>query len=65
VLKLITLWEGKHLPKVVLSFLPPVSEQPWSKNNKNSTVSSPTTTWFGNPEYGVYFHRSYPTKEKY
>jgi hypothetical protein len=55
---------AKHLPKVVLSFLPPALEQPWSRNNRTQQFHHLQQHGFENPEYGVYFRKSYRFKEK-
>jgi hypothetical protein len=64
VLKLIKSREGKNLLKVVLSFPPPVSGQPWSRNNKTQQFHHLQQHGLENLEYGLYFRKSYPSKEK-
>jgi hypothetical protein len=36
-----------------------------NRNNKTLMFPHLQQHGFENPEYGVYFHKSYPTKEKY
>jgi hypothetical protein len=61
---LLHLRKAKHLPQVGLSFLPPALEQPWNRNNRTQQFHRLQQHGFENPEYGVYFHKSYPSKEK-
>jgi hypothetical protein len=46
---------GKH---------PPAITSPWNRNNKTMLFPHLQQHGFENPEYGVYFRKSYPTKEK-
>jgi hypothetical protein len=55
---------GKHPPTTnftvgALSWVPPLN-----RNNKTLLFPHLQQHGFENPEYGVYFRKSYPTKEK-
>jgi hypothetical protein len=56
--------KAKHLPQAGLSFLPPALETPWNRNNRTQQFHHLQQHGFENPEYRVYFHKSYPSKEK-
>jgi hypothetical protein len=56
--------KAKHLPQVGLSFLPPTSEQPWNRNSITQQFNHLQHHGFENPEYGLYFLKSYLSKEK-
>jgi hypothetical protein len=71
--------EAKHPPtqkRIVFKVggqRPPVTDftagahpwvQPLNRNNKSLLFPHLQQHGFENPKYGVYFHKSYPTKEK-
>jgi hypothetical protein len=56
-------WEAKHPPPSKVSVLPPASAPPLSRNNKTQLFHH-LQHGFENPEYGMYFHKSYPSKGK-
>jgi hypothetical protein len=56
--------EVKHPPTQLVSDLPPPLAPPSSRNNKTPLFHQLQQHGFENPEYGVYFRKSYPTKEK-
>jgi hypothetical protein len=55
---------GKHLPAHIITDLAPPLVPPSSRNNKTPLFPHLQQHGFGNPEYIVYFRKSYPTKEK-
>jgi hypothetical protein len=57
-------WEAKHPPPNKFSDLSPALAPPLSRNNKTRLFHHLQQHGFENPEYGVYFHKSYPSKEK-
>jgi hypothetical protein len=57
-------WEVKHPPANKFNDLPPALAPPLSRNSKTRLFHCLQQHGFENPEYGVYFHKSYPTKEK-
>jgi hypothetical protein len=54
----------KHPPQISFSVLSPAWAPPWSRNNKTQLFHHLQQHGFENPEYGVYFCKSYPSKEK-
>ena len=56
-------WEATHPPQTVTDWPPPLVP-PSSRNNKTPLFPHLQQYGFENPEYGVYFHKSYPIKEK-
>jgi hypothetical protein len=56
--------EVKHPPTNTFTDLPPPLVPPSSRNNKTPLFHRLQQHGFENLEYGVYFHKSYPTKEK-
>jgi hypothetical protein len=56
--------EVKHPPTNKFTYLPPPLAPPSSRNNNTRLFHHLQQHGFENPEYGVYFHKSYPTKEK-
>jgi hypothetical protein len=56
--------EVKHPPTNTFTDLPPSLAPPSSRNNKTSLFHHLQQHGFEKPEYGVYFHKSYPIKEK-
>jgi hypothetical protein len=61
---IITLSEAKTPSPNKTSFHPPAWEPPWNRNNRTHPFHHLQQHGFENPEYGVYFHKSYPSKEK-
>jgi hypothetical protein len=57
-------WEEKHPPQISFSVLPPAWEPPWNRNSRTQSFHHLQQHGFENPEYGVYFCKSYPSKEK-
>jgi hypothetical protein len=57
-------WEAKHPPTHKFNVLPPALAPSLSRNNKTRLFHHLQQHGFENPEYGVYFRRSYPSKEK-
>jgi hypothetical protein len=56
--------EVKHPPTNKFTDLPPPLVPPSSRNNKTPLFHHLQQHGFENPEYGVYFRKSYPMKEK-
>jgi hypothetical protein len=56
--------EVKHPPTNKFTDLPPPLVPPSSRNNKTPLFHHLQQHGFENPKYGVYFRKSYPTKEK-
>jgi hypothetical protein len=56
--------EAKHPPANKFTDFPPALTPPSSRNNKTRLFHHLQQHGFKNPEYGVYFRKSYPTKEK-
>ena len=56
--------EVKCPPANKFTDFPPASAPPSSRNNKTRLFHHLQQHGFENPEYGVYFRKSYPTKEK-
>jgi hypothetical protein len=56
--------EVKHPPTNKFIDLPPPLAPPLSRNNKTRLFHHLQQHGFENPEYGVYFRKSYQTKEK-
>jgi hypothetical protein len=61
---IITLLGGKTSSPNKFSVLPPAWAPPWSRNNRTQLFHHLQQHGFENPEYGVYFRKSYPSKEK-
>jgi hypothetical protein len=61
---LLHIMEVKHPPTNKFTNLPPPLAPPSSRNSKTRLFHHLQQHGFENPEYGVYFHKSYPTKEK-
>jgi hypothetical protein len=57
-------WEAKHPPTSKFNVLPPALAPPLSRNDKTWLFHHLQQHGFKNPKYGVYFRKSYPTKEK-
>jgi hypothetical protein len=57
-------WEVKHPPANEFTDFPPALAPPLIGNIKTRLVHHLQQHGFENPEYGVYFLKSYPTKEK-
>jgi hypothetical protein len=55
---------AKHPPAPMITDLAPLLVPPLNRNNKISLFPHLQRHVFKNPEYGVYFRKSYPTKEK-
>jgi hypothetical protein len=55
---------GKHPPTHNITDLAPPLVPPSSRNNKTPLFPHLQQHGYENPEYGVYFCNSYPTKEK-
>jgi hypothetical protein len=55
---------GKLAPTHTITDLAPPLVPPSSRNNKTLLFPLLQQHGFENPEYGVYFRKSYPTKEK-
>jgi hypothetical protein len=56
--------EVKHPPTNKFIDFPPPLAPPLSRNNKTRLFHHLQQHGFENPEYGVYFRKSYQTKEK-
>jgi hypothetical protein len=56
--------EAKHPPQISFSVLPPAWAPPWNRNNRTPPFHHLQQHGFENLEYGVYFHKSYPSKGK-
>jgi hypothetical protein len=56
--------EAKHPPQISFSVLPPAWAPPWNINNRTQLFHHLQQHGFENPEYGVYFRKSYSSKEK-
>jgi hypothetical protein len=56
-------WEATHPPKQITDWPPPLAP-PLSRNSKTLLFHHLQQYGYKNPEYGVYFRKSYPTKEK-
>jgi hypothetical protein len=56
--------EAKHPPQISFSFHPPVWDPPWNRNSRTQLFHQVQQHGFENPEYGVYFRKSYPSKGK-
>jgi hypothetical protein len=57
-------WEAKHPSANKFTDFPPALVPPLSRNNKTRLFHHLQQHGFENPDYGVYFRKSYPTKEK-
>jgi hypothetical protein len=57
-------WEAKHPPTNNFTYFPPSLAPPLSRNSKTRLFHHLQQHGFENPEYGVYFRKSYPIKEK-
>jgi hypothetical protein len=57
-------WEAKHPPASKFTDFPPALAPPSSRNNKTRLFHHLQQHGFENPEYEVYFRKSYLTKEK-
>jgi hypothetical protein len=57
-------WEAKHPPANKFTDFPLALAPPLSRNSKTWLFHHLQQHGFKNPEYGVYFSKSYPTKEK-
>jgi hypothetical protein len=55
---------GKHPPARMIAALAPLLVPPFNRNGKTPLFPHLQQHGFENPEYGVYFCKSYPTKEK-
>jgi hypothetical protein len=55
-------WEATHPPKQFTDWPPPLAP-PLSRNSKTPLFHHLQQHGFENPECGVYFRKSYPTKE--
>jgi hypothetical protein len=55
---------GKHPPARTITALAPLLVPPLNRNSKTPLFPHLQQHGFENPEYGVYFRKSYPTKEK-
>jgi hypothetical protein len=55
--------EVKHPPTNTFTGLPPALVPPSSRNSKTPLFHHLQQHGFENPEYGVYFRKSYPIKE--
>jgi hypothetical protein len=56
--------EAKHPPLISFSVHPPAWEPPWHRNIRTHLFHHLQQHGFENLEYGVYFHKSYSSKEK-
>jgi hypothetical protein len=56
--------EAKHHPQISFSVHPPTWEPPWNRNSRTQSFHHLQQHGFENSEYEVYFHKSYPSKEK-
>jgi hypothetical protein len=56
--------EAKHPLQISFSVHPPAWESPQNKNSRTQPFHHLQQHGFENPEYGVYFRKSYPSKEK-
>jgi hypothetical protein len=61
---IITLLGGKTPSPNKSSVLPFAWAPPWSRNNRTQLFHHLQQDGFENPQYGVYFCKSYPSKEK-
>ena len=57
-------WEAKRPPQISFSVHPSAWEPPWNRNIRTQPFHHLQQHGFENPEYRVYFRKSYPTKEK-
>jgi hypothetical protein len=57
-------WEANILPQPTSLLGIFLGYHLWNRNNKSLLFPLLQQHWFKNPEYGVHFHKSYPTKEK-
>jgi hypothetical protein len=57
-------WEVKHPATNKFNDLPPALAPPLNRNGKTRLFHHLQQHGFENPEYEVYFRKSYPTKEK-
>jgi hypothetical protein len=55
---------GKHPPAHTITGLAPLLVPPLNRNSKTPLFPHLQQHGFENHEYGVYFRKSYPTKEK-
>jgi hypothetical protein len=55
---------GKHPPVYTITDPDPLLVSPLNRNSKTPLFPHLQQHGFENPEYGVYFRKSYPTKEK-
>jgi hypothetical protein len=55
---------GKTPSPNKFSALPPAWAPPWNRNSRTQLFHHLQQHGFENPEYGVYFRKSYPSKEK-
>jgi hypothetical protein len=55
---------GKHPPVHTITALAPRWVPPLNRNSKTPLFRHLQQHGFENPKYGVYFRKSYPTKEK-
>jgi hypothetical protein len=56
-------WEATHPPQTLTDWPPPLVP-PLSRNSNTPLFHHLQQHGFEIPEYGVYFHKSYPTNEK-
>jgi hypothetical protein len=56
--------EAKHPPQTSFIIHPPAWEPPWNRNSRTQPFHHLQQHGFENPEYGVYFRKSYSSKEK-
>jgi hypothetical protein len=57
-------WEAKHPPQISFSVIPPGWEPPLKRNSRTQLFHHLQQHGFENPKYGVYFRKSYASKEK-
>jgi hypothetical protein len=57
-------WEVKHPPANKFTDFPPALAPSLRRNSKTQLFHHLQQHGFENPEYRVYFRKSYPTKEK-
>jgi hypothetical protein len=55
---------GKHPPTLTITDLAPLLVPPLNRNSRTPLFLHLQQHGFENPEYGVYFRKSYPKKEK-
>jgi hypothetical protein len=55
---------GNHPPTYAITDSAPLLVPPLNRNSKTPLFPHLQQHGFENPEYGVYFRKSYPTKEK-